>query len=98
MTKTELCQHMTSYFAARGRRFNRADARAFFEELRRLCAERLDADGHFSIPKVVRIHMVTRRARRGRDPITGGPMRIPPRRVAQARVSDVIRKIVERPP
>ncbi len=100
MNKTQLCAHMVSHFRARakgGRPLRRDDAREFLEELQRLCARELEDVGRFSIPKVAKLVVETRRQRRGRHPITGKETVIPARRVVRARVSRLVRDTVEGP-
>ena len=73
MTKAQVCRHMACHFEARaratGRRpLTRDDAREFLEELRRLCVRELSDGGRFSIPKVAKLVVETRRQRRGTRP------------------------------
>ena len=65
--------------------------------LERLCVRELAEAGHFSIPKVAKLVVETRRSRRGRDPITGKALEIPARRVVRARISGSVRMSVEAP-
>ena len=51
--------------------------------------------GHFSISKIAKLVVETRRQRRGRNPITGKEITIPARRVVRARVSSRVRDAVE---
>ena len=83
--------------AVGGVRLTRDDAREFLEELERLCVRELADVGHFSIPKVAKLVLETRRSRRGRDPITGKAIEIPARRVVRARISRSVREVVEEP-
>ena len=102
MTKAQVCRHMACHFEARaragatgGRRLTRDDAREFLDELRRLCVDELADAGRFSIPKVAKLVVETRRPRRGRDPVSGETTVIPARRIVRARVSAVVREAVE---
>ena len=102
MDKAQLCRHMVSHFGARaragrGRPLGRDDASEFLDELQRICVRELAEAGRFSIPKVAKLVVETRRQRRGRDPITGQDMVIPPRRVVRARVSGLVRDAIEGP-
>ena len=103
MTKAQVCRHMACHFEARaratgGRPVTRDDAREFLDELRRLCVRELSDGGRFSIPKVAKLVVETRRQRRGRDPVSGSTVVIPARRIVRARVSAVVRDAVEGPP
>ena len=102
MTKAQVCRHMACHFEARardraagGRPLTRDDAREFLDELRRLCVRELSDGGRFSIPKVAKLVVETRRERRGRDPVSGTTVVIPARRIVRARVSAVVRDAVE---
>ena len=100
MTKAQVCRHMASHFEARarttgGRSLTCDDAREFLDELRRLCVRELSDEGCFSIPKVAKLVVETRRQRRGRDPVSGTTVVIPARRIVRARASPVVRDAVE---
>ena len=100
MTKAQVCRHMARHFEARARATDRSpltrdDAREFLDELRRLCVRELADGGRFSIPKVAKLVVETRRQRRGRDPISGTTVVMPARRIVRARVSAVVRAAVE---
>ena len=102
MNKTELCRHMVRHFRARaraggGRPLSRDDVRELLDELQRICVRELAEVGHFSISKIARLVVETRRPRRGRDPKTGKVMVIPARRVVRARISSLVRDAVEAP-
>lgn len=102
MNKAQLCGHMFRHFDARARagggvRLRRSDAREFLDELQRLCVRELADVGRFSIPKVAKLVVETRRPRRGRDPVTGRAFLIPARRVVRARVSSSVREAIEEP-
>ena len=53
--------------------------------------------GQFTVPGVAKLIVQKRRARKGRNPVTGQPFVIPPRQVVGARISGKIRKAIERP-
>ena len=102
MTKAQLCRHMVRHFEARARaaggvRLTRNDAGAFLDELQRLCVRELADVGRFSIPKVAKLVVETRRPRRGRNPVTGRAFEIPARRVVRARISTSVREAIEEP-
>ncbi len=97
MDKAHLCAHMVKHFAGSGRRLRRDDAREFLEELRRVCERELLEVGQFTVPGLAKLLVQKRRARKGRNPVTGQPLVIPPRQVVGARISGKIRKAIERP-
>ena len=84
MNKALLSQHMADHFRARGRAFNRHDARKFLEELERVARRELREGGKFLIPNLAKLAIEHRPARQGRHPTTGEPLRIPARRVVRA--------------
>ena len=84
MNKAQLSQHMADHFRARGRAFNRLDAREFLEELERVARQELRERGRFLIPSLAKLAIEHRPARQGRNPNTGEPLRIPARRVVCA--------------
>ena len=84
MNKALLSQHMADHFRARGRAFNRHDAREFLEELERVARRELRERGKFMIPNLAKLAIEPRPARQGRHPTTGEPLRIPARRVVRA--------------
>ncbi len=103
MTKQQLCRHMVHHFRARataagGRPLSRADAQEFLEELQRVCVCELASRGSFSISGIVKLVMHRRPGRRGRDAVSGHSIVIPPRRVVRARISSLVRRVVEGPP
>ena len=53
--------------------------------------------GRFRVPGIAGLVPVERKARRGRDPLTGEPMVIPARMVLQARISRQVRDAAELP-
>ena len=97
MDKARLCAHMVKHFAGSDRRLRRSDACEFLEELQRVCERHLLEVGRFTVPGIAKLMMQERRARKGRNPVTGQPIVIPPRQVVEARISGKIRKAVERP-
>ncbi|MCE2515375.1 MAG: HU family DNA-binding protein [Acidobacteria bacterium] len=97
MDKADLCTHMVRHFATSRLALRRADAREFLDELRRLCERKLVEVGQFSVPGVAKLVVETRRARKGRSPVTGQAIVIPARRVVRARIGKKVREAVERP-
>ena len=97
MDKAQLCAHMVKHFAGSDRRLRRDDARELLEELRRVCERQLLEVGQFMVSGLAKLMVQKRRARKGRNPVTGQPIVIPPRQVVGARISGKIRKAIERP-
>ncbi len=97
MDKAELCAHMVRHFAGSDLGLRRADARAFLDEMQRLCERQLLEVGQFAVPGVAKLVVQERRPRKGRSPVTGKPIVIPARQVVKARIAKKIREAVERP-
>ena len=88
---------MVRHFSASDRRLRRDDVREFLEELQRLCERQLLGVGQFRVPGIAKLVVRKRRARKGRSPVTGGPIVIPARQVIEVRILGKIRKAIQRP-
>ena len=101
MTKIDLCVHLAQHFRSltgTGRpAINRDGVRALLQELERVCLQELKAKGQFSVTGIAKLVVESRRARRGRNPVTGEAITIPARRVVRARISSKIRRELEGP-
>jgi DNA-binding protein HU-beta len=64
----------------------------FMEELAKLAYK--EARNSFTIPGVGKLVLVNRKARMGRNPQTGAPIKIPARRVVRFRVSKVAKDAI----
>ena len=62
-----------------------------------MCERQLLEVGQFTVPGLAKLLVQKRRARKGRHPVTGQPLVVPPRQVVGARISGKIRKAIERP-
>ena len=60
-----------------------------------MCERQLIEVGQFTVPGLAKLLVQKRRARKGRHPVTGQPLVIPPRQVVGARISGKIRKAIE---
>ncbi len=63
-----------------------ATAREVFEELNTLAEKELKRNGEFTMPGIVKLVVQKRKARMGRNPATGEPIKIPAKTVVKARV------------
>ena len=81
MGKSELFAHFADRFEVK-----RAVAREFFDELAMLSEKELKRSGEFVLPGMVKLVVQKRKARQGRNPATGEPIKIPAKTVVKARV------------
>jgi DNA-binding protein HU-beta len=81
MGKSELFSHFAERFDMK-----RTLARDFFDELAVLCEKELKRSGEFVLPGMVKLVVQKRKARLGRNPATGEPIKIPAKTVVKARI------------
>ena len=72
MGKSELFSHFAERFEVK-----RTQSREFFDELASLCEKELKRSGEFVLPGMVKLVVQKRKARMGRNPATGEPIKIP---------------------
>jgi len=82
MGKSELFAHFAERFEVK-----RAVAREFFDELTMLAEKELKRSGEFVLPGMVKLVVQKRKARMGRNPATGEPIKIPAKTVVKMRLS-----------
>jgi len=80
MTKGQLVKHFAEKFD-----MTRKESADWFAELARLAAK--EAKKGFTIPDVGKLVVVKRKARMGRNPQTGEPIKIPAKTVLKFRIS-----------
>ena len=78
MGKSELFSHFAERFEVK-----RTQAREFFDELTALAEKELKRSGEFVLPGMVKLVVQKRKARMGRNPATGEPVKIKAKRVAK---------------
>ena len=81
MGKSELFSHFAERFDIK-----RTQSREFFDELAMLCEKELKRSGEFVLPGMVKLVVQKRKARTGRNPATGEPIKIPAKTVVKARI------------
>ncbi|MCC7124963.1 MAG: HU family DNA-binding protein [Acidobacteria bacterium] len=81
MGKSELFSHFAERFDMK-----RTQARDFFDELSLLCEKELKRTGEFVLPGMVKLVVQKRKARTGRNPATGEPIKIAAKTVVKARI------------
>jgi len=81
MGKSELFSHFSEKFELK-----RPQVRELFDELTALGEKELKRSGEFVIPGMVKLVVQKRKARMGRNPATGEPIKIPAKTVVKARI------------
>jgi DNA-binding protein HU-beta len=89
MGKSELFAHFAERFDMK-----RAQAREFFDELTMLSEKELKRSGEFVLPDMVKLVVQKRKARQGRNPATGEPIKIPAKTVVKARIAKKLKDAV----
>jgi len=89
MGKSELFAHFAERFEVK-----RAVSREFFDEVCTLAEKELKRSGEFVIPGVVKLVVQKRKARMGRNPATGEPIKIPAKTVVKARIAKQLKDAV----
>jgi DNA-binding protein HU-beta len=82
MTKTQLVRHM-----AEAHEISNKTAAAFLESLAEIAVKETKKNGVFVIPGLGRLVKSNRKARVGRNPQTGEPIKIPAKTVVKFRVA-----------
>jgi DNA-binding protein HU-beta len=81
MGKSELFSHFSEKFELK-----RTQVRELFDELTALGEKELKRSGEFVVPGMVKLVVQKRKARMGRNPATGEPIKIPAKTVVKARI------------
>jgi DNA-binding protein HU-beta len=89
MGKSELFAHFAERFDMK-----RAQARELFDELTVLAEKELKRSGEFVLPGMVKLVVQKRKARMGRNPATGEPIKIPAKTVVKARIAKQLKDAV----
>lgn len=89
MTKAQLVAHFAQKFEV-----SKKVADAFLNELADITAKEVKKSGVFVIPGIGKIVLAKRKARMGRNPKTGEPMKIPAKTVLKARIAKALKDSV----
>ncbi len=81
MTQTEIINHL----AEKGS-LKRAQAKEFMNELANLAMSEVKKNGEFTLPGFGKLVLSERKAREGRNPATGSPIKIPAKTTLKFRV------------
>jgi DNA-binding protein HU-beta len=89
MGKMELFAHFADKFEMK-----RTSVRDLFDELNRLSEKELKRSGEFVLPGICKLVVQKRKAREGRNPATGEPIKIPAKTVVKARIAKQLKDAV----
>jgi DNA-binding protein HU-beta len=89
MGKMELFAHFAEKFDMK-----RTAVRDLFDELLRLSEKELKRSGEFVLPGMCKLVVQKRKAREGRNPATGEPIKIPAKTVVKARIAKQLKDAV----
>src|SRR5437588_1679657 len=92
MTKTQLVRHL-----AERTELNNKTAAAFLENLADLAIKETKKSGVFVLPGLGRLVKANRKARTGRNPQTGEPIKIPAKTVVKFRVAKAAKETIAPP-
>lgn len=92
MTQAEILKHFAEKFE-----LNRANSKAFFDELASLATREVKKNGEFVLPGFGKIVLAKRKARDGRNPATGETIRIPAKTTLKFRVGKAMKDSVVAP-
>jgi DNA-binding protein HU-beta len=92
MTKTQLVRHMAEKTG-----MNNKTAAAFFEGLAETAVKETKKNGVFVLPGLGRLVKSNRKARTGRNPQTGEPIKIPAKTVVKFRVAKQAKEAISPP-
>src|ERR1700739_4191853 len=89
MTKTQLVRHMAEKLET-----NNKTAAAFLEHLAETAIKETKKNGVFVIPGLGRLVKSNRKARMGRNPQTGEPIKIAAKTVVKCRVAKAVKDVI----
>ncbi len=89
MTQTEIVSHMAGQTG-----LTKAQAKEFFTTLSGLAMKEVKKSGEFTIPGFGKLVKARRKARTGRNPATGQPIKIPAKTTVKFRVGKAMKDSV----
>lgn len=89
MSKAQLVGHVATKMGVK-----KADARQFLDDLASLAAKEVKRSGQFVLPGVGKLVLAKRKARMGRNPQTGEPIKIPAKTVLKFRIAKSMKDAV----
>ena len=82
MTKSQIVSHFAGKFE-----FTKKTASGIIDEVAALAVSETKKTGSFTLPGIGKLVLVKRKARMGRNPATGEPLKIPAKTVVKMRVA-----------
>jgi DNA-binding protein HU-beta len=92
MTQTQVIGHFATKFE-----MTKAQAKEFFNELADLASREVKKSGEFQVPGFGKVVLAKRKAREGRNPATGEPIKIPAKTTLKFRVAKAMKDAVVPP-
>jgi DNA-binding protein HU-beta len=90
MTKSQIVSHFAGKFE-----LTKKTASAIIEEVVALAVTETKKVGSFTLPGIGKLVLVKRKARMGRNPATGNPLKIPAKTVVKMRIGKTFKEAVE---
>jgi len=92
MTKSEIVSHFAGKFE-----FTKKTASGIIDEVAALAISETKKSGSFTLPGIGKLVLVKRKARMGRNPATGEPLKIPAKTVVRMRVAKAAKDAIVPP-
>ena len=89
MTKSQIVSHFAAKFE-----LTKKAASGIIDEVAALAVSEAKKTGSFTLPGVGKLVLVKRKARMGRNPATGEPLRIPAKTVVKMRVAKAAKEAI----
>ena len=89
MTQTDIINHLADKSGMK-----KADAKEFFNTLAALATSEVKKNGEFTLPGFGKLVKATRKAREGRNPATGKPIKIPAKTTVKFRLGKAMKDAV----
>ena len=89
MTQTEIINQLSEKSGMK-----KADVKGMFDTLAELAAAEVKKNGEFTLPGFGKLVKATRKAREGRNPATGKPIKIPAKTTVKFRVGKAMKDTI----
>jgi len=89
MTQTEIVNSL-----AEGSGLKKTEVKSLFDALASLATEEVKKNGEFTLPGFGKLVKATRKAREGRNPATGNPIKIPAKTTVKFRLGKAMKDAV----
>ncbi len=92
MTKSQIVSHFAGRFE-----ISKKSSTAILDEVAALAVSETKKTGSFTLPGIGKLVLVKRKARMGRNPATGEPLKIPAKTVVRMRVAKAAKEAIVPP-